>query len=96
MGGQDIKEDSQFYKDAKDDVDKLFEDGNEDFWAEYIKAVYGEEATTGDNNAESNNYRVIDMYGAGATLQRKTEDNTWETIGEEDSLNEETAREILI
>jgi hypothetical protein len=49
--------------------------------------MYGEDA---------DQYRVTDLWGGNATLQKKNADGTWETQGEKNSLNEKAAEAALI
>jgi hypothetical protein len=98
LGGQELDENSALYQEKKSYVEGLWSGYNEDFWAEYLKYVMGEEAVTqGDNEVYGKNYRITHMYGAGATIQKRGEDGvSWETIGEEDSLAETEVQKELI
>lgn len=94
LAGQELDEDSALWKQEAAKVDELWDWSNDDFWYAYLTEVLGdtnvdEGSTTGDN------YRVTDLGGSGVTLQKRNSSGTWETIGEEDSLDEdEAAREL--
>lgn len=98
LGGLELDEGSELYQQEKAHVQGLWSGYNEDFWAEYLQYVMGEEAVTqGDNEVTGQNYRIVHMYGEGATIQKRGEDGvSWETIGEEDSLMETEAEKELI
>ena len=77
------------------EVQGMWSGSNDDFWKAYLEEVLGdtnvdEDSTTGDN------YRVQNLGGSNVTLQKKTDEGTWETIGEKDSLNEDAAEKQLI
>ena len=75
-------------------VDDLFSGSNDDFWAAYAKEVLGEtEFDEGSTTGE--NYKFTDLGGGAVTLQKKNEDGTWETVGDENGLDEEAAAEQL-
>ena len=59
---------------------------DQDAYDEYLKYRYGDDAK---------NYRVEDQFGTNATLQRKNEDGTWETIGEKNSLSNDEVIDFL-
>lgn len=97
LGGQELDESSAIYQQEKAHVQDLWSGYNEDFWAEYLQYVMGEESVTqGSNEVTGENYRIVHMYGSGATIQKRTSEGSWENIGEEDSLSETEAEKELI
>ncbi len=78
---------SESYKEAKKKAEKVFDRIDDDeTYQEYLDRRFGEDAK---------NYRVTDMGGTNATLQRKNQEGTWENVGESDSLSNDEVIEFL-
>jgi hypothetical protein len=57
-----------------------------------LKYVYGE-TTVDEEHTSGENYRITDLGGGNVTVEKKTNEGTWEKIGEANSLSEEAAKE---
>ena len=77
------------------DVEELWSGSNDDFWAEYLKYIYGQKDVD-EGNTTGENVRITDLGGDYVTVQKKNDEGIWETVGEEDSLSEEVAQQMLI
>jgi hypothetical protein len=52
---------------VREEVDALWSGSNDDFWAEYLKHVYGQETVDVDNTT-GENVRITDLYGDTVTV----------------------------
>lgn len=75
MTDQNSQEYKKAYKEAKATFDRW---DTKETYSEYLKARFGDDA---------NNYRVTDMGGKNATLQRMNAEGTWENVGEKNGLS---------
>ena len=62
---------------------------NERLYSEYLKTYLGENNVTGTTGQ---NYRITDIGGDSATLQKLNDEGVWETIGEAEALSKDIAQ----
>ena len=75
MADQNSEEYKKAYREAKATFNGW---DTQETYSEYLKARFGDNA---------NNYRVTDMGGKNATLQRINAEGTWENVGEKNGLS---------
>lgn len=88
-------ENPELTKSITEDVNDLFDGSNDDFWKAYMEEVLGdtnvdEDSTTGDK------YKMEDLGGSYVTMKMKNVQGVYETVGSEDGLSEEVAKQQLI
>ena len=68
---------------------------DEEFWAQYLSRVYGQQDVDAANKS-GENVRIVDAGGDTVTVEKKNEGGVWETYGNEEGLDKDVAQEQLV